>query len=147
MDFVFDSQQGNLQKVVPGIVQGKVAEASFAYIFPDSAEDGDPKGCSLIHTILTIAIGVVKSLNWSSTAFNHTPEDGAPATPRSRASNLVTTPNGKRPRVSPFAIALKTKELPPDPHNHSDGTIDDEDLRPPPPAKRNNAKGGAGKKT
>jgi hypothetical protein len=145
MDFVFDGQQGNLQKVVTGIVQGKVAEASFAYVFLDGEDNGAQKGLSLFHTFLTTVIAVVKSLNWSSTAFNYTPENGAPSTPRSRASSSVTTPDGKRPRASPFAITPKTTRPAAAAGNESDGTLNHDDLAPPPP-KRAFGKGNGAKK-
>jgi hypothetical protein len=145
MEFAFDNKQGNLAKLVPGIVQGKVVEISFAYIFPDDTEDGTQKGTSLLYASLTTAIAVVKSINWSSTAFNHTPEDGGPSTPRSRPSSSMTTPNGKRPRASPFAITPKTPRPASTLENESDGTLNNEDL-PPPPKRSGAGKGGAGKK-
>jgi hypothetical protein len=145
MDFVFDGQQGNLQKVVTGIVQGKVAEASFAYVFLDGEEDGAEKGPSLVHTFLTTVIAVVKSLNWSSTAFNYTPENGTPSTPRSRASSSVITPDGKRPRASPFAITPKATQPAATSGNESDSTLNHDNL-PPPPPKRAFGKGNGAKK-
>jgi hypothetical protein len=113
-----------------------------AYVFPDSTED---KGCSPLHAFLMIAIAVVKSLNWSSTAFNHTPEDGGPSTPRSRTSGSVTTPNGKRPWASPFAITPKATQPAATPGNQSDRTVNHDDLTPPPP-KRTAGKRAAARK-
>jgi hypothetical protein len=64
---------------------------------------------------------------------------------RPRASSSVTTPDSKRPRASPFAITPKPTRPAATAGNESDGTLNHDEL-PPPPPKRAFGKGNGAKK-